>query len=247
MHLKKRIMKNLFVILFVPFFAFSQSEWQQTNANEFGEIVRQYEQNIPKNDHYSLDTKYSIYKDYDAELPLETFNSKLICRLATAFNVSQMNYLMIQDNTANLTIDTSERQLIVQQPDTSFFHRKTLQDYAELSKMTTAIYKKALNGKTNYMLEFTKGLPYQAMEFVFSDKNTISQLVIYSSSPYYVEGDGSSSEKAKIVLDFDALKTGKSVNLNGFLNVKDCVLIEGNTITALGKYKDFEVIDLRNE
>lgn len=239
-------MKQLIIILLIPFFTISQSNWEKVDAAVFMETIREYEQSIPVGESYSLETGYKIYRDYTDEQPVQSFDGKLVCRTGKELNVYQMGHLMIQDEAINITIDTISRQILIQQPDPSFFYRKTVQDYAAFSEMTEVTYKKVINGKTAYMLELKKGYPYRAMEFLFSEKNAISQIVIYSSQPYYVEEDTYSSEKAKIVLDFKNFRKGKTVDFKSFITVKDCVLIRGNEITPVGKYKDFEIIDLRN-
>lgn len=239
-------MRKLIIIALFPFCAITQTNWEKVEVSAFMETIREYEQSVPVGESYSLETGYKIYKDYSDEIPIKIFNGKLVCNSGRELNIYQIEHLMIQDETLNLTIDTTERQIIIQLPDPSFFYRKTVQDYAAFSEITEATYKKTINGKTMYMLELKKGYPYQAMEFVLSAENEISQIVIYSSQSYYTEGDTYSSDKAKIVLDFINFRKGKKVDLTGFLTVKDCVVIKGIEITPIGKYKDFEIIDLRN-
>jgi hypothetical protein len=164
--------------------------------------------------------------------------------------VHQMEFLMIQNGELNLTIDTIQKKLIVQFSDSSFFYRKSAKDYATLSELASAVYKKNTGENLTYLLELKEGLPYHAMEFVFSGNDRISEVTIYSNTPY--ESDEFTAtdhdSKAKITLKFTNFQKGKNVNLKDFVFISDCVSIDKKTleITPLNRYTNYEIIDLRN-
>lgn len=240
-------MKQLIIILAIlPFSGLSQTNWEKVDAAVFMEVIREYEQSVPLEESYSLETGYRIYKDFTDEDHIQSFNGKMICKDGKELNVHQMGHLMIQDKDMNVTIDTLNRQIIVQQPDHSFYYRKTVQDYSIFSEMAEVTYRKKEGSKTVYMLEFKRGYPYKAIEFSFTEQKTISQVVIYSNQPYYNEDDTESGDQTKIVMNLNDFRKGKSVDFNGFITVKDCILIKETELIAIGKYKDFEIIDLRN-
>lgn len=240
-------MKQLIIILAIlPLSGFSQNNWEKVDAAVFMEAIREYEQSIPLEESYSLETGYRIYKDLTDEEHIQSFNGKMICKEGKELNVYQMGHLMIQDTELNITIDTLNKQLIVQQPDHSFYYRKTVQDYTVFSEMAEVTYRKTIGGKTAYMLEFKKGYPYKAIEFSFTEKTLIWQVVIYSNQPYYNESDTDSGDQAKVVMNLNDFRKGKAVDFSGFITVKDCVQIKDNELIPVGQYKDFELIDLRN-
>ncbi len=229
-----------------PLLGFSQSEWEKVDAKLFMDLIREYEQSVSSNENYSLETGYRIYNDYKDVQPVQSFEGKLICRAGKELNVCQMGQLMIQDASINISLDTAAKQLLVQKADPSFFYRKTLQDYSTFLEMTEMVYRKKMSNNTVFQLQLKKGNPYHSMEFTFSDKNFISQIVIYSNQPYYEEGDTYSGARAKIVLDFKNFKKGKAVDMAHFLTVKDYIVIKDGLLVPAAGYKDFEVIDLRN-
>lgn len=239
-------MKQLISILFLPFFAISQSSWEKVESAVFMENIRNYEQSIPVNESYSMETEYKIYNDYSDEQYIRSFEGKMLCKSGKELNVYQMEHLMIQNESFNITIDTVNRQMMIQHPDPSFFYRKTVQDYTVFSEIAETVYRRKVNDKTGFMLELKKGFPYRAMEFTFSDTDVISQIVIYSNQPYYEEGDTYSGNQAKIVLDFKNLRKGKAVDLSGFIPVNDCIDLKNSEIKPIGKFRDFEIVDLRN-
>lgn len=239
-------MKVLIYLLLAPFISLSQNEWEKVDGQVFMDLIREYEKSVPEGENYSIETGYRIFSNTTSQLPVQAFEGRLICKSGKALNVFQMEHLMVQDETLNITIDTLGKKILIQKPDPSFFYRKTVKDYSAFLEMAETVQKRQLGDKTVYRLILKKGNPYQAMDFAFNEKNFIAQIIIYSNQPYYEEGDMPSSDKAKIVLDFKNFKKGKSVDLKHFLTIKDCITIKDQIITPTTAYRDFEVIDLRN-
>jgi len=240
-------MKKIFsLFIIVPFVVFSQSEWIEVDSKDFMNTIREFEQTIQLDESYSMETTYDIFKNYSDILPVQSVHGKLTCRNGKELNVSQMGFFMIQDEKYNLTIDTLNQQIIVQKPDSSLFYRKTINDVAAFSEITEAVYKKEVLGKTLYSLELKSGYPYHAIEFEFLSKEIISQIIIYSNQPYRVEDYTQESDKARIVINFKNLKKGIRVSLKDFVETADLIVVKAKEFHAIGKYKDYEVIDLRN-
>ncbi len=239
-------MKSLFILICMPLAVFSQSNWEQVDASEFLGLIQGYEKNIPVGESYSLETRYTIYNDFQDIEPANSFPAKLTCRNGKELNVVQMGHVMVQDGALNITIDTAARQLLVQKADPAFFYRKTLADYSAFLEITETVFKRAENKTKIFRLDMKRGAPYRSIEFTFSENDFISQVIIYSNLPYYGEDGQNASAKAKIVLDFGKLKRGKAAISPQFMAVKDCVLLKDNQLSAIGSYQDFEVIDLRN-
>lgn len=156
-----------------------------------------------------------------------------------------MGFTIIQDKEINVTIDTMNQQIVVQNPDSSFFYRKTMNDVSEFSEMAKKVHKKEFQTKTTYSLELKEGYPYNSIEIEFEGGNRVSEIIIYSNQPYKTE-DQPSNDKAKVVISINEFKKGKTVNLKNFKTPIEFVLMKDNIFQAVGKYKDFEVIDLRN-
>lgn len=239
-------MKILIYFLFAPLLSFAQGNWEKVDAQIFMDFIREYEQLIPEGDNYSLETGYKIYNNAQDQQPVQMFDGRLICKSGKMLNVFQMGHVMIQDDELNLTIDTVGKKVLIQNPDPSFFYRKTVKDYATFLETAETVQRMKIGDKDVFRLILKKGNPYEAMDFIFSERNFISQITIYSNQPYYTDGDLPSSDKAKIVLDFKNFKKGKSVDLKHFLTVKEIIVFKDKTPSAIGKFREFEVIDLRN-
>lgn len=48
------------------------------------------------------------------------------------------------------------------------------------------------------------------------------------------------------MLDFKNFRKGKAVDLSGFIPVNDCIDLKNSEIKPIGKFRDFEIVDLRN-
>ena len=239
-------MKQLIsIILLIPFFTLSQNEWKEVASEDFIRAIQEFENSIVVDESYSMVTTYKVYQDYSDATPVQTSSGRLICRNGNELNLYQMGFTIIQDKEINVTIDTMNQQIVVQNPDSSFFYRKTINDVSEFSEMAKKVHKKEFQTKTTYSLELKEGYPYNSIEIEFEGGNRVSEIIIYSNQPYKTE-DQPSNDKAKVVISINEFKKGKTVNLKNFKTPIEFVLMKDNIFQAVGKYKDFEVIDLRN-
>lgn len=240
------MMRIVLLFSLFPLLCFSQNDsWQKIDDESFIEAIIHSEDNLGTNESYSLQTTYSIYKNYDEQYPQKKITGTLTCQLGKEINVRQLNFIMIQDGNYNVTIDTLTRQVIVQQPDSSLFYRKKIQDYAKLTDFTEVIYHRVKENKYRYMLEFKKGFEFTAMELVFSPNNEIVQVTMYSNQPYYLEDETTSESKAKIILDIAPIVKGEKVDFTDFIRIRDCITIQNEELVLQNRYKEFELIDLR--
>ena len=240
-------MKHLLILFILsPFLLISQINWKEVKPKDFLIAIQEFEESIPFGENYSLETTYDIFKNSSDDLPVQSTKGVLTCRNGNELNVFQMGFIMVQDDRLNLTIDTVNQQIVIQKPDSSLFYRKTVNDVAVFSEMTEVIYKRVAQEKIIYSLELKNGYPYRAIELEFSGKEMISKIVIYSNQPYIAENFMDETNKAKIVINFTNFKKGKSVNLNSFKTISDYIIIRDVELIAIGRYKDFELIDLRN-
>ncbi len=239
-------MRILIFVLLLPFLTCAQGEWEKVEPSVLMDLLREYETSFPNSESYSLETGYKVFNDYRDKVPVQVFDGKLVCKNGKELNIYQMGHLTVQDVNLNLTIDTMSKQVLVQKADPAFFYRKTVGDYQTFLEITEVVYKKQVSGNKIFLLQLRKGYPYHSMEFTFSEKNFITQVVIYSNQPYYEETESASQGRAKIVMDFKNLRKGKAVDFSHFLTLKDCIQVKDEKIFPIGVYRNFELIDLRN-
>lgn len=235
-----------FILALVPLISFSQNDWEKVEPKVFVEVLRTFEKTIAKGDSYSFDTYYSIFNNYMDLMPIKQFSGSLICKSGEELNVRQMGQLSIQNSEINLTVDSVSKQLIVQKSDSSFFYRKTVEDYLKFSEIAESIFKKKQGEQEIYILEFIKGFPYKSMEISVAIQGDITQVVIYSNHPYLVDNIDYSNDRAKIIMDIKDFRKGKSVDLNGFLSIEHFINKENEKMLPAKKYSNYELIDLRD-
>src|SRR5699024_7172755 len=96
-----------------------------------------------------------------------------------------------------------------------------------------------------YNIKLNDKLSIKAIDLIFINKQ-LKKITIYSKQPYLISNDSNQQENAKFVIEFDNFKKGKSVNLDQFKTVTDCIKIEDKKVYPTDNYKDFKIIDLRN-
>lgn len=236
----------VYILLFIPIFLNAQNGWKKVEVSTYFELLRNFEKSIPENEDYSLTMDYAIFNDFADQKPIKTFKGKVVCRDGNQLNVSQMGLFVIQNEKLNLTIDSTNRQILIQHSDSSFFYRKTLSDFKIASEIIQNVQIKENNNKTILNVELKEGAPYKAMVITFLDKKTISKIEIYGNRPYYSENNSNSQKKSKLVVDFGHLRIGANAVIKKFRNINEFIEVVGDTIRTTKDYKGFKIIDLRN-
>lgn len=237
------------IVLLFPICLIAQTDWKDVEPVEFLEELRIFEESIPEGDSYSFSTSYLIFNDFADVTPVQAYKGHLVCRNGIDFNISQMGYHVIQNEHYNVSIDSVNRQFIVQFSDPSFSYRKTLEDYSGLTEATQEIKKRLTNDKTFYSLILKPGYPYHTMEYTFTKDNLISEVVIYGNRPYSLEegDDNNLTKRSKVIIRFSDFKIGKKVDLKGFISLQNAMLINNDEIELIGKYQNYEILDLREQ
>src|SRR5690554_1699595 len=91
------------IVLLLPICLLSQTDWTVIEPTDFLEELRTFEKSIPEGESYSFSTDYSIYNDFADVLPIKTYSGHLICREGIDFNISQMDYFVVQNEHYNVS------------------------------------------------------------------------------------------------------------------------------------------------
>lgn len=235
-----------FILLF-PICLIAQTDWEDIEPVEFLKELRVFEELIPEGESYSFSTSYLVYNDFADVMPIQTHSGYLVSKNGVDFNISQMGYLIIQNEKYNVSIDSINRQLVVQFSDPAFSYRKTLEDYTELVEVTEEIKKRVANNTTYYSLILKPGYSFHSMEYAFTKDNLISEVIIYGNRPYSSEdnNNGNSMNRSKVIIRFTDFKIGKSVSLKEFVSLEELIHFDNDRIEPLGKYEKYEILDLR--
>lgn len=243
-----------YILIIAPLNLLAQSKWERIESTVFMEAISTFEQSISKTSNYSLETSYEIFEKITDQTPIEKTTSVSFCKegkqlmIKTLPSASQDGYMMVQNQNLCVIIDTTSKEVILQKADESFYYRKTMEDNLKLLEVAKEFYRKTTGKKVEYRIILQNGLPYESIEYTFQDKYYISDIVIYSNSPYLVGSDENEQvkTKSKVVIRILHFKKDKSVNFNGFKTVDDFILMKnGNPVLTEG-YSNFELIDLRN-
>lgn len=235
-----------FILLF-PICLIAQTDWEDIEPVEFLKELRVFEELIPEGESYSFYTSYLVYNDFADVIPIQTHSGYLVSKNGVDFNISQMGYLIIQNEKYNVSIDSINRQLVVQFSDPAFSYRKTLEDYTELVEVTEEIKKRVANNTTYYSLILKPGYSFHSMEYAFTKDNLISEVIIYGNRPYSSEdkNNGNSMNRSKVIIRFTDFKIGKSVSFKEFVSLEELIHFDNDRIEPLGKYEKYEILDLR--
>ena len=247
-------MMNLitFSLVSVLVFFFSgalSQDWTNVSLEDFRAKILELEKVKKPNESFSVVGEYHFYEQHQGGEPAYSF--PLIMRIQPQKKkvyMEQLGRLMVQNEKMLITCDTATRQLIVQEPNTSFYKQRMTEDFNPLiNSNSKAKYRKS--GRMEiYRLEFPEGGTYKAMElWVNPTKNVIEKYVMFAERQVKDEfKEEVEYIQPRMEIIYSNYTFGEAVNKQEFPDPQD-YFSDLNQLIPTVKYKEFEIIDLRNQ
>lgn len=234
---------TLFIILFSNvIFGQKSSNWVQIDSKEYLSAIVKLEESIPLSESYYLKINNLVFSDYETKLPYQHVVSELKCEAGHLFNIHSNGVLIVQDKGINLTIDTLNNQIYLQNEEEKYHYRKQPDDYLILADLAKRFFKSIDGELVTYYLEFQPGYEITGIELTL-DNEWFKKMVYYSATPinHYEFPD----QLARFEISIDTFKKGKK-SLNGpLIHPKDILSVQADRLILQPKYEKYEVIDLR--
>ncbi|MFT5778177.1 MAG: hypothetical protein ACI837_001133 [Crocinitomicaceae bacterium] len=236
---------SIFLCLFLPAIGFSQ--WEDVELSEFADAILAVEERIPDASSYSYEAKYLLYEELTGVDPKMTFDFDMTYnKTAGLMNMSQFGKLVVQNMKIQITVDTAENMIIVNQPEMSYFTKKAASDFDMLLKSQCTAKRKITTSNEIYSLEFAPGARYRGAEIWIQKNGMVNKFILYSG----VDLLDDSEKEDKIVhprmeVRYDKYVIGKNAETKELLNPTN-FFSDLTNLTPTVIYKDYEIIDLRN-
>ncbi|TNF48837.1 MAG: hypothetical protein EP305_04500 [Bacteroidetes bacterium] len=225
-----------------------RSQWQDISMEEFSKMILSIEEKIPEESSYSYEAKYLFFEEPQSTDTTLYYGFSLSNQVKKQlFNMHQFGREIVQNNKVQIICDTAEHQIIINYPNEEYYKRKTTDDFALLLKSKCTAQKKSQGKNTIYALMFAKGARYKGAELWVGSDGMISKYILYTAID--VLDDSKEIDKyihPRMEIHFFNYQVGKKVDEANLKNVNSFFLdLENKTLKE--EYKDFEIIDLRNE
>ena len=235
------------LIIVISAHAFAQNDgWQNSNLDEFSNLIMKIEQKVQSNMSYSFESDYVFYNDLTTNVPAMKESTFLICSKGEEIYLKQFSRYMTQNKELNVICDTLTNTIVINDPQMQYLQKKTTSDFAELLNSRSTVKEKKEGNLTKYILEFPKGFTYLAAEIWIENESNVKKYILYTANEYYDD----SEEEAKMIqprmeITFKNQLFGAQAKTDRIKRVSDYIVLEDGEYKASSKYSDFELIDLR--
>ena len=162
-------------------------------------------------------------------------------------NLMPRNHI-IQDALIQVRVDSSSKQLFVQDVDKELVNLGVTRGFEAFLKSNTTVAKKTIGSQTIYKLTFDQNTKYSSMEMWVNTKDLlVNKYILYAGREIY---DDSKEEESWIKPRMEVVVKNyafaEKVNQVDTKKITD-FFSDTNLLVPTKKYMDFEVIDLRNK
>jgi hypothetical protein len=225
-----------------------KAQWQDITLEEFSNVILAIEKKIPEGSSYSYEAKYLFFEEPQSTDTTLSYDFVLSHQVKKQnFNMSQFGRDIIQNKEVQIACDTAEKQIVINYPSEEYFKRKTTDDFAMLLKSKCTAQKKTIGKNTVYYLKFADKARYKGAEIWISSDGMVSKYILFTAVD--VLDDTKETDRyihPRMEIHFFNYQFGKKVDEAKLKDVNFYFLdIEKKILKE--EYKDFEIIDLRNE
>lgn len=235
------------LICILPAFGL-RAQWQEITLEEFSEALLAMEAKIPEGESYSYDATYLFFEEPASMDTSLVYDFELVNQIKKGhFYMRQFGREVIQNAQVQLVCDTTEKQLILQEPSPEYYKRKTTADFAMLLQSKCKARKKTVGKQTVYYLEFAPGARFKGAELYLNSDGNVTTYILYTAMDVLDDtGETNRFIHPRMEVHFSHQQTGKVVDDKVLKNVDDYFLDFTNKVLK-EEYKAYELIDLRNE
>jgi hypothetical protein len=195
---------------------------------------------------YSMTVTHASYENYTTTVPAD--------KAVGYFKKDKNNYhsfLMgihtIQNSTYKIVLDTADKIMMVANPDQLVWNTYTPDDYVLLLKTCSTIKLSIVGADKKYRIEFEKGYPLSAYEFIIDADGLPKEVVSYYAQEIKKDEEDKNSAKVKprVSISFSGYKKNAVFNYKTEFDESKYFIRKGSKLLATENYKDFKFSDQR--
>lgn len=219
--------------------------WSVIEKADFDSAIETMSQFYQKNRKFSENVTDRSYKGWDAVTPYETQTGYYECD-NNKFHSYLMGIHTIQDDNYRITIDTSEKLIVV--TDVAPISGEDVAQLSYKNSLTNATaYKSATTANgTIYRAEFNAIPSYSAYNLDVATNGQLRSMVIYYRDEFPINPKDQTSQKVKPKLEvaFTNFKTNSSFGAKEFDTGK-YITLNGKALQLTTAYSTYQLTDAR--
>jgi hypothetical protein len=194
---------------------------------------------------YSLTVTHASYEDYTSTTPADK-TTGYFEKEGANYHSFLLGIHTIQNSKYKLVIDTSQKVILVANPDQLTWLSYTQEDYQGLLKSCTALRMNKTGRYTFYRMELPESNPIGAYEFLIDEEGLAREISwYYNKEVKKDEGDERSKVKPRMNISFSGYKKDAVINYSEEFSEAPYFIKKDKKLVATDKYKKYKLLDQR--
>ncbi|MGQ0829850.1 MAG: hypothetical protein ACT4ON_15795 [Bacteroidota bacterium] len=195
---------------------------------------------------YSLTVTHASYENHTTTVPVEK-SVGYFKKDKESYHSFLLGIRTIQNIQYKIVVDTSDKILMVANPDQLIWNSYTLDDYTLILKNCIAI-KMSTNGTDKrYSIHFSEGYPLSSYEFLISPDGLPKEIIWYYNEEVSKDEDNENSQKVKprVCITFSGYRKKPVLNYKEEFDSSPYFTKANGKLVVSSKYKNFKFSDQR--
>jgi len=239
--MKRRV---LLLILLVANSSLFAQQWKPVSKAEALNILSKMKLWYKEHPDYSVKVNHTSYIGYSNTTPHEQSEGYLTVR-GKFYHSNMLGIETIQNAKYKITIDTSDKNIIISNPDDWNSEVSDLVDSNAL-RLVTSYYLMKHDNLISIRLDYKPGSKLERHEITLNSDYRVSEIAFYFSRGTYDEtSQESENEKPKVVVKYSDYKLKDLSSKDDFDSENYIVLSDSNKLKPALSYSDFQLFDSR--
>lgn len=237
----------LILVMFLFGFILPDSNWETVTASDMSKEIKSMEEFYKNTSAYSIKIVHRTYRNYSATKIEDESTGFFIKDAKNNYHSYSMGIRTIQNSKMKLTIDSLNKSILLNEPDSYLSKEVKISELKDLLKLCSAIKMNKEEGAKKYRFEFNKGGSYSAYEIWANSSSQIKKLILFFNTEVLTDPSDEKSAKTKprAEISFSDYTTGITPDYKKYFDETPYIQLKNEKYSGVGKYKGFEVLDLR--
>ncbi len=234
----------IITLAFLLSFVSQAQNWEDISVDDLKSKFKIIRDNYANTPNYKMDIEHLSYKSANSSVASEQFKGYFL-KHKNSYHSNTLGITTIQDSKLKITIDSTNKAILVSNPDESISTWKNLNDENLFSAISYAQHKNNANGTTSYKLYYKPNNQFKYFEIIVGESSWVQEFIIfYQSQEFYnPQSDKMEFLNPKIKVKYFNLSFS-NINQNMFSLEK--YLAKNDKSYKLTKpYMHYELIDTR--
>ena len=218
-------------------------QWLPVSKSEAISIVAKMDGWYKSHPDYTVKVNHNSYLGYQGTVPHEQDNGFLVVR-GSSYHSNMLGVETIQNADYKIVIDTSDREILISNPDHWFNYFQNIPDSFSLRGVSACYLMKKKNF-ISLRLDYKPGYKMERHVITLDDEYKIQEIAFYFR-PDFDEENADESHRPKVVIEYSDYQIKNSTDFkNEFKTENYFSSGDTNKLIPAPGYDDFELIDTR--